>query len=106
VAPAAPLGLAVTATDASSVALAWTDASANESGFTVERRRPNGPFTTVAVIGSDRQAFVDTTVGCSQAFVYRVRAFNCGGLADSGEVLALTDVCELELPRAPRRGAL
>ena len=106
VAPAAPLGLAVTATDASSVALAWTDASANESGFTVERRRPNGPFTTVAVIASDRQAFVDTTVGCSEALVYRVRAFNCGGLADSGEVLALTDVCELELPRAPRRGAL
>jgi PKD repeat protein len=56
------------------VTLRWTDNSANETGFYVERARAGGPFTRVAAIGSNVTTYSETPG--RNTWVYRVQAFN------------------------------
>jgi hypothetical protein len=74
----------------SSHTLNWTDQSANEDGFLVERRRDaREPFVGIATVGSDARSFVDAGLDEAVPFCYRVRAFNRAGLsAPSNEACA------------------
>ena len=77
-APAAPGGLAATAA-VGQVSLSWTDASANESGFRVERRRTGGSWSQIASVGAGVQAYTDAAVAAGTVYEYRVRAYNGSG---------------------------
>jgi hypothetical protein len=75
--------------------LRWSDRSANEKGFLVERRRDvKEPFIGIAAVGANVASFVDA-VDPAMPYCYRVRAFNDGGLS-----AASNEAC------APRTGAV
>lgn len=74
-APNAPTGLTAAALNSSAVRLTWTDNSATEGGFELQRRIWNGRFITVAVLAAGATTFVDH-VGLEpqKSYRYRVRA--------------------------------
>lgn len=72
--------LVPTTAAAAQLGLSWTDLSADEDGFLVERRVASSPaFQQVALLGPGAAGFLDTTVAAGQAYCYRVRAFNAAG---------------------------
>ena len=77
--PAAPSGLAATATSSSTVDLSWTDNSGDESGFKVERAASGGAFSEIATVGADVTSYGDSGLAASTTYDYRVRAFNADG---------------------------
>lgn len=64
---------------AASLALNWTDNSNNESGFKIERMPAGGSFNLLATLGSNVQAYIDTTVVEGSSYCYRVSAYNSAG---------------------------
>jgi len=81
VAPAAPSGLTATALSATSVSLSWTDNSANETGFFIQRST-NASFTANVVsftVGANVTTYTNTTASANTTYYYRVRAFNAVG---------------------------
>jgi FtsP/CotA-like multicopper oxidase with cupredoxin domain len=81
-APNAPSNLTATASRAGvspiTVALRWTDNSANETGFLIERRTGAGTFAQIGQVGSNVVTWTDTTVAANTGYTYRVRASNNG----------------------------
>ena len=59
-------------TSAASLALNWTDNSNNESGFKIECMPAGGSFNLLTTLGSNVQAYVDTTVVEGSSYCYRV----------------------------------
>ncbi len=70
----APSGLAATVASASEVNLSWTDNSANETAFRIERATDGVNFTTLTVLGADQVRFRDTGLTTTLTYTYRVRA--------------------------------
>jgi hypothetical protein len=78
--PATPTGLSVDGVGTTRVDLAWSDVSADETGFVIERRLlPSGTFSQVASIAADTVSYRDTTVLESRQYEYRVAATNAAG---------------------------
>jgi hypothetical protein len=78
--PSPPKSLTALAIDHQSVDLAWTDMSANEDGFDVERREgQNGTFAVIAQTAPDATAYSDAGLLASTEYCYRVSAFNADG---------------------------
>jgi hypothetical protein len=78
--PATPTGLSVDDVGTTRVDLAWSDVSANETGFVIERRLlPSGTFSQVASIAADTVSYRDNTVLESRQYEYRVAATNAAG---------------------------
>ncbi len=75
-APAAPTALNAAATGPSTVNLAWTDNSNNESGFLIERSSDNVNFTQVAMVGVNQTTYGDSGLSAQATYYYRVRATN------------------------------
>ncbi len=86
--PAAPSQLTATETELGLVALAWSDNSANESAFRIERGQ-GGTFALVTTVAADSTSFVDSWVAPATFYAYRLTAIN--GVGDS----ATTDVVEI-----------
>lgn len=85
--PNAPSGLTVTGTTASSVTIGWTDNSAIETGYEVQRQN-TGTFTTVATRPANSTSYTDTNVTAGNAYEYRVRALGASSnSAWSGTVI-------------------
>ena len=78
-----PSNLRVTPLSSSTIALSWTDDSANEDGFKIERCEGGScnNFAEVGRTGSNIAAFSDTGLNPQTSYSYRVRAF--AGLIDS-----------------------
>jgi hypothetical protein len=80
--PAAPTQLSVTSptinTD-STLKLNWSDNSANETGFSVERSSGTGSYAEVTTLPSGSTAFTDTSLSPGSTYTYRVRAYNAVG---------------------------
>jgi hypothetical protein len=91
---AAPSGLSATVGTGVQVTLAWTDSSANESGFRIERRTPpGGAYGVIGTVGPGATSFVDNTdTGLTQDtnYFYRVESFDAGGGSYSNEVFVTT----------------
>jgi hypothetical protein len=91
---AAPSGLSATVGTGVQVTLAWTDSSANESGFRIERRTPpGGAYSVIGTVGQGITTFVDNTdTGLAQDtnYFYRVESFDAGGGSYSNEVFVTT----------------
>src|SRR6185295_3585537 len=91
---AAPSGLSATTASTSQINLAWSDNSASEVGYRVERS-PDGS-TNWAQVGSDLAAnttsYNNTGLSDGTIYYYRVRAFNtaAGNSANSSTANAVT----------------
>ncbi|HEY3399725.1 MAG TPA: fibronectin type III domain-containing protein [Geothrix sp.] len=102
VAPAAPSGLTASATSTTSIALAWTDNSANETGFKIERgTSASGPFTQIATALANFVSHADTGLGASTTYYYRVRATNSAGDSTYTAVASAATPAVMTPPAAP-----
>lgn len=79
--PAAPQSLAASNATGGNVALAWTDASSNETNFAVERSvSGSGTWTTLsASVAANATTYTDATAAAGTSYIYRVRAINSAG---------------------------
>ncbi|MFM8912285.1 MAG: fibronectin type III domain-containing protein, partial [Flammeovirgaceae bacterium] len=96
--PTAPANLIATAQN-TSIALTWTDASNNETGFQIERSTTAGTgFVLLTTTAANVASYTDADVVNGTTYHYRVRAINTGGnSAYTSEVSALF----LALPEKP-----
>jgi hypothetical protein len=92
--PNAPTGLTATALSDSQVMLAWTDNSANEDRFKIERSTDGINFTVVAVVGADVTGYVDTGLTSATSYAYRVRAFLLARHSDYSDTASATTVAD------------
>jgi fibronectin type 3 domain-containing protein len=78
--PTAPTNLRVTGTTQTTIALAWSDNSNNETGFRIERSN-NGTtgWTLITTVNSNVTTFTNTGLKKRQSYYYRVRANGTGG---------------------------
>ncbi len=88
----APSGLTATAVSASQIDLAWTDNSANEDGFRIERKTGvGGTYAEIGSVGEGIETYSDTGLSASTEYYYRVISFGAGGdLEQSNEASATT----------------
>ena len=78
--PAAPSALYADAQRQGEVVLRWSDRSADEQGFEVERSTSSsGGFVRVARVAANVSGYTDRTVQRKQTYYYRVRAVNGAG---------------------------
>ena len=78
-APAAPANLQAMAHSTTEVMLAWTDASNNETGFSIEQRTLAGTYEEVGTVGANVKTFVADGLSSGTFYVFRVRAQNNAG---------------------------
>ena len=89
--PAKPDSLSARALNHLRIDLKWKDLSDNESGFQIERKiGVAGKFVQIASVGADITDFFDSNLSGNKEYIYRVRAFNAGGLSNySNEVISI-----------------
>jgi subtilisin family serine protease len=80
--PAAPSNLVATALSVSTIQLTWTDNSATESGFKVERSADGVSFSQIATVGAGVTTYSNLYLSAGTTYFYRVRAYE--GSANSG----------------------
>ena len=102
-APEAPTDLSVAALPNGTLLLSWTDRSATEDRFEVQRRTDGPLFEPLALADRDAFRYQDFAVAPGVAFTYRLRADNaCGLSAWSNEATAVAGGIEPSpMPRAP-----
>lgn len=90
--PAAPSNLRAVPTSTSQVTLEWTDNSAVETAFRVERRlEASTNWESIGTAGANVTRFVDVGLTPNTRYVYRVRASNSSGNSGySNSALATT----------------
>ena len=77
--PAGPGNLSASAPSTSSISLSWSDNSANEQGFIVERSTNDGGFAPLASLGANATAYSSTGLAAGTTYTFRVLAFNASG---------------------------
>jgi hypothetical protein len=98
--PAAATLLTITGISGQAVDLAWTDNSAVEEGFDIERSDAEwGPFTSVGTTAADVKTFRDVSVGLDKTYWYRVRVMRDG--ARTGSTNTVKAVTASSAPAAP-----
>ncbi|NDD63326.1 MAG: hypothetical protein EBZ36_05020, partial [Acidobacteria bacterium] len=91
--PAAPTGLVATRRSQSQITLTWTDNSAKETGFRVDRKTGSGTFTSLTpTLPSNAVIYNDTGLTPDTTYTYRIVALNETGSSESSEVSATTGV--------------
>lgn len=88
--PAAPSGLQATVPSSTLVTLSWTDNSANEGRFEIERASGSGSFTALASVAANVTTYDDATVQATTTYEYRVRACNPSGCSGWSNVVSVT----------------
>jgi hypothetical protein len=89
--PNAPGGLSATAVSSSRIDLSWTDNSADETGFEIDRAASSsGPWTQVATVGAGVTSYSNTGLSASTTYFYRVRATNAAGDSANSNVASAT----------------
>ena len=89
-APNAPADLQSFAGAGGRIDLKWTDQSANELGFAIERSNGGQPYVLVATVGANLTNYSDWTVSANTAYSYRVRAYNPGGSSSYPNSVSVT----------------
>jgi len=102
-----PTNLQAVAIAVNRIDLAWTDNSATENGFEIERLDSMGVFQPIGVVGANLTFFQDTGLAPGAAFTYRVRAVNNLGVsAYSDEAVGVTTPFVPAAPSALSAAAL
>ncbi|MFH1228488.1 MAG: SBBP repeat-containing protein [Planctomycetota bacterium] len=87
--PAAPSALTITSRSNTGIYLSWTDNSANEDGFRIERRIGANAYAQLITLGPNIVSYIDNTVSPLTQYTYRVVAYNSFGDSNiSNEVTA------------------
>lgn len=81
--PATPQSLVAAVLSAQHVDLAWTDASNNETSFSLERRRNGSTWNEIAVIPANVTAFRDAGLWVGTTYRYRLKACNTWGCSNN-----------------------
>ena len=66
--------------------LAWTDNSANEEGYSIERGLDGINFAEIGTVLADIVLYVDATCSPNTLYYYRVRAYKGGFYSDYSNV--------------------
>ncbi len=78
--PVAPSSLGAAAASATQVNLNWTDNSANETGFKIERKTgAGGAYAQIATAVAGSTSYSDTGLTVNTTYYYRVRSTNSAG---------------------------
>ena len=79
--PAAPSNLLANALSKTQISLSWTDNSANEIGFRIERCAGANctNFIEITTVGANIKNYTNTGLKRNTTYRYRVRAFNSAG---------------------------
>ena len=89
--PAAPSGMTISAPTSSSLTLNWTDNSADETSFTVERSTDGATFSFLTTLGANTINHTDSGLSGNTTYWYRVFASNASGSsAPSGSASGTT----------------
>jgi hypothetical protein len=72
--PAAPLGVKAVAASPFAIQITWTDASADEIAFQIDRRVPDGAPASVERVGKDVTSFLWTNLAPETRACFRVRS--------------------------------
>ena len=91
--------------------LSWTDASTNEGGFEIWRRRKlsdtnYSPWEMAGLAAANATTFDDTTVEPTVNYQYKIRAVSNSGRSDytpsgAAEGIVVETVVDIEAPKAP-----
>ncbi|MCI0479571.1 fibronectin type III domain-containing protein [Candidatus Uhrbacteria bacterium] len=93
--PSAPRGISATAAGPQSATVSWTDTSADESGFRIERREGGGAFVEITNLPPNSVSFQDNSVTSGATYGYRVITVGVSGLSQPSETATV------EVPLAP-----
>jgi hypothetical protein len=78
--PNRPTSLSIIAPNAYTVQLGWSDESAHETGYLIERRATGtGLFETVATLPADTEFFEDTGLSPGSQLEYQIHAISANG---------------------------
>ncbi|MBN1676554.1 MAG: fibronectin type III domain-containing protein [Kiritimatiellae bacterium] len=89
--PAAPSGLAATASSASAIEVSWTDNSPDEAGFKLDRRQTGTTdWIRVAELGANATRHTDSGLPAGTKFYYQVKAYNAAGNSAYSNIGAAT----------------
>ncbi len=86
--PATPGSFAVYVAGDTQNLLTWTDTTADETGFKVERKTGAGSFSEIATVAANATSYSDTGLTPGAAYTYRIRSTNAVG--DSNYTAQLT----------------
>ncbi len=76
--PTAPTDLVLTVNALGKVVLTWSDNSATETGFIIQRKTgANGTWAALPGVAVNTTTYTDTTVAICTTYCYRVRTSNC-----------------------------
>lgn len=88
-----PSLLAATVLSDTDIKIDWTDNSANEDGFRIERKLSElGTWSEVGTVAANVTSFIDTALTPNSTYYYRVRSYNAasGSSNPSEEIRALS----------------
>ena len=75
--PATPSGLEAELGKKNSIDLSWTDESADEWGFKIERSRENEDnYVHIATVAENSTTYEDANLFSGTVYFYRIRAYN------------------------------
>ena len=98
--PAGATGLTAAAVDHQTIDLAWTDNSAVEAGYEIERAIAQaGPYSTVAFVPSNTTTYRQSGLTTGTTYWYRVRPNKDGGYGDYSNLSSATP--RFTVPNAP-----
>jgi hypothetical protein len=97
--PAPPTVLTASSATAGAIDLQWSDNSAFEDGYEVQRAGSNFVFVAVGSVGPDAKAYRDATVAADTWYHYRVRAKKGAGYSGFSNVVEA--VSASAIPAAP-----
>ena len=102
VAPVPPSVLQVTAKTASTVSLAWTDASDNELYFILERSSTSATtgFTKIVERAANATTYLDDELAPNTTYWYRIKAHNAAGDSEYSGISVTTNDVPAKVPTA------
>ncbi len=102
--PIAPSGLTATLNTAGQIELAWTDNSAGESGYQVERKTGEVSYTVFPTLPANSTTYTDTGASANQLNTYRVRAINSSGASDYSLEVAVAGLSTIASAQSSESG--
>ena len=102
--PAAPTGFTATGVDGPTIDLAWTDNTAVEDGYEMQRSTDGVTFSHLGDLPANNTSSHDGSVTSNTTYWYRVRAKKDGGFSDFSNIASGT-AGSLVPPAAPALGA-